>query len=89
MSDVSNKARQAISEIRKQSNDSLNSISDIERDFIEKFECNYYKHATIKLEDIVKYARIFGYDVTLNFTNKSNNKSYNVALDFIEFHKSI
>lgn len=81
--------RNTISEIRKQNNISIESISDeVERDFIEKFENNYFKDKTIHIEDIIKYARILGYDVKLSFTNQSNDKSYNVALDSIELHKS-
>lgn len=80
--------RNTISEIRKQNNISIKSISDeVERDFIEKFENNYFKDKTIHIEDIIKYSRILGYDVKLSFTNQSDDKSYNVALNLIELHK--
>ena len=83
MNNVSNRAlRHAISELRKHVK-TLKPLSDSEKDFVEKFECNYFANKTIDLDDIVRYARIFGYEVTLNFTK--HDDSYNVSTNFMEF----
>ena len=49
MNNVSNRAlRHAISELRKHVK-TLKPLSDSEKDFVEKFECNYFANKTIDL----------------------------------------